>query len=407
MYVNRVQPGYCFHLFTQFRAQSLDDYQLPEMLRTPLEELCLQIKILKLGMIRPFLSRALQPPEEQAVTNALEDLHQLKALDANEDLTPLGHHLAALPVNPRVGKIILFGAIFSCLDPVLTVASVLGFKDPFVFPLGKQKEAEQARSRFAGDTRSDHLALLNAFQGWETSVRKGNERNYCWRNFLSVNTMRMIKDMKQQFSGLLYDIGFLDSADSRAPSANCNSENLKLVKAILCAGLYPNVASINHHPKFLRPPKLRTHQDGIVYLHPKSVNAEVRVYEDNWLIYHEKMKSTSLFLYDSTMIAPFPLLFFGGEISVFVEEGYETVAIDDFIKFKSPNRIANLVKELRVELDKLLRQKIAQPDMKLSVGTGTGNRESALLRAIIDLITSEENTNWRKQRALAGEEGRT
>lgn len=51
-----------------------------------------------------------------------------------------------------------------------------------------------------------------------------------------------------------------------------------------------------------------------------------------------------MFLYDSTMIAPFPLLFFGGEISVFVEEGYETVAVDDFIKFKSPTRIANLVK---------------------------------------------------------------
>ena len=155
--------------------------------------------------------------------------------------------------------------------------------------------------------------------------------------------------------------------------------------------------------------------------------------------------SHQLFLYDSTMIAPFPLLFFGGEISVFVEEGYETVAVDDFIKFKSPTRIANLVKvgiiwwislfhrtrphyagkiwkrnfvfavrptvhtyppltfffflflpsqELRVELDKLLKQKIAQPEMKLSVGTGTGNKESALLRAIIDLITSEENTNW-------------
>lgn len=57
------------------------------------------------------------------------------ALDANEELTPLGYHLAKLPVDPRVGKMILFGAIFSCLDPVLTVASVLGFKDPFVFPL--------------------------------------------------------------------------------------------------------------------------------------------------------------------------------------------------------------------------------------------------------------------------------
>ena len=51
-----------------------------------------------------------------------------------------------------------------------------------------------------------------------------------------------------------------------------------------------------------------------------------------------------LFLYDSTMIAPFPLLFFGGDISVFMEEGFETVAVDDFIKFKSPTRIANLVK---------------------------------------------------------------
>lgn len=57
------------------------------------------------------------------------------ALDAHEGLTPLGYHLAALPVNPRIGKMILFGAIFSCLDPVLAVASVLGFKDPFVFPL--------------------------------------------------------------------------------------------------------------------------------------------------------------------------------------------------------------------------------------------------------------------------------
>ena len=51
-----------------------------------------------------------------------------------------------------------------------------------------------------------------------------------------------------------------------------------------------------------------------------------------------------LYLYDSTMIAPFPLLFFGGDISVFMEEGYETVAVDEFIKFKSPTRIANLVK---------------------------------------------------------------
>ena len=57
------------------------------------------------------------------------------ALDDREELTPLGYHLASLPVDPRIGKMILFGAVFSCLDPVLTVSSTLGFKDPFVFPL--------------------------------------------------------------------------------------------------------------------------------------------------------------------------------------------------------------------------------------------------------------------------------
>ena len=58
-----------------------------------------------------------------------------RALTATEELTPLGYHLANLPVSPRIGKIILFAAIFSCLDPVLTIASALGFKEPFVIPL--------------------------------------------------------------------------------------------------------------------------------------------------------------------------------------------------------------------------------------------------------------------------------
>ena len=70
------------------------------------------------------------------------------ALDSNEELTPLGYHLAALPVSPRIGKMILFGAIFSCLDPVLTVASVLGFKDPFVFPLVSSNRPNSLPAQF-------------------------------------------------------------------------------------------------------------------------------------------------------------------------------------------------------------------------------------------------------------------
>ena len=78
----------------------------------------------------PTLPRCSAPPLMQ------------KALDKDEELTPLGHHLAQLPVAPRLGKMILFGAMFSCVDPVLTVASALGFKEPFVVPLVSASRGE-------------------------------------------------------------------------------------------------------------------------------------------------------------------------------------------------------------------------------------------------------------------------
>lgn len=193
---HRVQAGQCFHLFNQHRLSKMDEFQLAEMLRTPLEELVLQIKILKLGMAREFLTKALEPPGDKSVVNAITTLTQLvsigdlreklfplffqQALTPTEELTPLGYHLANLPVHPRVGKMILFAAMFSCLDPVLTIASTLGFKDPFVIPLvsnslaltetfslcnqHKQEEADRVKRNFAAGSQSDHIAFLNAFK---------------------------------------------------------------------------------------------------------------------------------------------------------------------------------------------------------------------------------------------------
>lgn len=82
-----------------------------------------------------FLSKALQPPDRRAVHNAKMLLKAIGALDAFERLTPLGEHLAHLPVDPLVGKMILMGAVFSCLDPVLTIAAGLAHRDPWVIPL--------------------------------------------------------------------------------------------------------------------------------------------------------------------------------------------------------------------------------------------------------------------------------
>ena len=79
------------------------------MLRVPLDELCLQIKLLDLGDVADFLGRAIEPPRVEAVTEAIKGLQDLQALDLREYLTPLGYHLASLPVNVRIGKILLYG----------------------------------------------------------------------------------------------------------------------------------------------------------------------------------------------------------------------------------------------------------------------------------------------------------
>ncbi|XP_023379781.1 ATP-dependent RNA helicase DHX36 [Pteropus vampyrus] len=335
----RVQPGHCYHLYNGLRASLLDDYQLPEILRTPLEELCLQIKILRLGGIAHFLSRLMDPPSNEAVSLSIKHLMELNALDKQEELTPLGVHLARLPVEPHIGKMILFGALFCCLDPVLTIAASLSFKDPFVIPLGKEKVADSRRKELAKDSKSDHLTVVNAFEGWEEARRRGfrYEKDYCWEYFLSSNTLQVMM----------------------------------------------NVLKV----------KVYTKSDGLVAIHPKSVNVEQTEFHYNWLIYHLKMRTSSIYLYDCTEVSPYCLLFFGGDISIQKDNDQETIAVDEWIVFQSPARIAHLVKELRKELDILLQEKIESPhpvDWK-----DTKSRDCAVLSAIIDLIKTQEKATPR------------
>ncbi|NXX28273.1 DHX36 helicase, partial [Nicator chloris] len=388
----RVQPGHCYHLYNGLRASLLDDYQLPEILRTPLEELCLQIKILKLGGIAYFLSKLMDPPSRDAVMLAINHLMELNALDRQEELTPLGVHLARLPVEPHIGKMILFGALFCCLDPVLTIAASLSFKDPFVIPLGKEKIADARRKELSKNTKSDHLTVVNAFTGWEEARSCGfrNEKDYCWEYFLSSNTMQMLHNMKGQFAEHLLAAGFVSSRNPKDPKSNTNSGNEKLLKAVICAGLYPKVAKIR--PSFSKKRKMVkvcTKTDGSVNIHPKSVNVEETEFHYNWLVYHLKMRTSSIYLYDCTEVSPYCLLFFGGDISIQKDKDQDTIAVDEWIVFQSPEKIANLVKKLRQELDDLLQEKIENPhpvdwnDLKC--------RDTAVLTAIIDLITTQEN----------------
>jgi ATP-dependent RNA helicase DHX29 len=122
----RVKPGLCFCLYTRHRFENImRPFQVPEMLRMPLTELCLQIKSLHLGDIKSFLLKAVEPPNEEAISSAVDLLYKVGAFEGHEELSPLGYHLAKLPVDVLIGKMMLYGAIFGCLSPILSVAAFL------------------------------------------------------------------------------------------------------------------------------------------------------------------------------------------------------------------------------------------------------------------------------------------
>jgi len=99
------------------------------------------------------------------------------ALDEDENLTPLGYHLAILPVDCRVGKLMLLGAIFGCLDPVLTIAASISLRSPFVAPFDKRAQADQAKLDFACE-HSDPLTVVRAYNGWLTACHARVGRPY-------------------------------------------------------------------------------------------------------------------------------------------------------------------------------------------------------------------------------------
>ncbi|KAK3023562.1 hypothetical protein RJ639_044212, partial [Escallonia herrerae] len=342
----RVLPGECYHLYPRCVYDAFADYQLPELLRTPLQSLCLQIKSLQLGSISEFLSRALQSPEPLSVQNAIEYLKIIGALDEYENLTVLGHNLSMLPVEPKLGKMLIFGAIFNCLDPIMTVVAGLSVRDPFMMPFDKKDLAESAKAQFSGREYSDHLALVRAYDGWKGAEKQQSGYEYCWRNFLSAQTLKAIDSLRKQFFYLLKDAGL-------------NKE-----KSI----------------------SLKTMEDGGVLLYSNSVNAQEFKIPYPWLVFNEKVKVNSVFLRDSTAVSDSVILLFGGSISSGGLDGHLKM-LGGYLEFFMKPALAGTYLSLKRELEELIQKKLLNPKLNL-------HEHNELLLAV-RLLVSEDQCDGR------------
>lgn len=380
----RVRAGFCWSLVSTSRHVHLPDFQEPEIRRVPLDSLVLTIRVLKMGNPKDFLKLALDPPSEASVQSAVKELQDINALDEKEHLTPLGYHLGSLPVAPKIGKMLIYASIFKCLSPILTICAALSDRAPFNSTVDNRDDAEDAKSSWdLEDGYSDHLAIVRAYDAWEAVCAKGSDNSFCRENFLSKPTLINMRDLRKQFREILKSAGFAHAlsyakektmtreekeAMRKAPGGDdANSADLKIVKAILCAGLYPNIAHLR--PIFdtsggITSTRIVTRDGEEVFIHPSSILAKMKKFPGNFLVFHDRVKTSRIFLRDVTVISNYSALLFGGKIEVYPED--QVLEIDDWISFQASGREAILLSKLRQEIDKLLLEKVADTTVDIS-----------------------------------------
>lgn len=441
----RIQNGYCYRLYSREQYETMEKYTLPEILRVPLTEICLNAKMLAGDLsIEEFLLRALQPPSVKNIRQSIELLKKINALDDNENITYLGIHLANMPVDCQYGKMILYAILMRCLDPVVTIVSALSVKDPFMLPLGSEGEKINGiKKEFAQDSLSDHQMLLNTYNEWSNQRRKGE---FCQENYISSGNMTMIQGLRRLIMGHLKMAQLIAENSARnLTKLNQNSLHWEVVKACLTAGMYPNLCRISnlngqifskqdkkllpHMASILRQRKARGQVDPMVL----KVDAE-------WLVHGEKSRISSFSLIKSITIVPaIDVILFAGPINLpddsisssYVQhveglsdmdcddipnedelvnddlyddlydpvrdvENDVTLRIDDWICFNLEQQEAMLLFQLRQKFASMLSK-----FLKNSVSFEMTNKEERMLQQVIEIIQGEDHIEQRIKRMIA------
>ena len=203
----RVADGICIRMYSEQDFDSRPEFTDPEILRTNLASVILQMSALGLGDVQAF--PFVDPPDRRSVRDGVDLLHELGALDpAQEDarkrLTHLGRRLAQLPVDPRLGRMVLEADRLGCVREVMVVAAALSIQDPRERPQEHQQAADAAHARFADET-SDFLGWLNLWTYVHDQARELSSsafRRLCKREFLNYLRIREWQDLVAQLRQL-------------------------------------------------------------------------------------------------------------------------------------------------------------------------------------------------------------
>lgn len=293
----RTKPGKCYRLYTEASFQALEEATVPEIQRSNLAPVILQLKALGIDNIVRF--DFITSPPAELVIRALELLYSLGALDDYAKLTkPLGVRMAELAVEPMMAKTLLSAPSFGCLSEILTIAAMTSVGGNIWFQHeGEKKRMETARRKFAVE-EGDHLTLLNVYQAFVTKGRK--EAKFCHDHYLNFKALTKAVSIRAQLKRYLERFGMnveetLSSNANKQPLSVGGPDKAEQIRRCLTTGFFAHAAKMQPDGTF------RNVAGGtVLHAHPSSLMFNRKA---EWVIFHEVMETgDKTFIRDVTKI---------------------------------------------------------------------------------------------------------
>ncbi len=282
----RVAAGVCIRLYAEDDFESRPEFTMPEIQRTNLAAVILQMSSLGLGDIEDF--PFVDAPDGRYVRDGYKLLHELGAVAGEQDVTPLGKQLARLPLDPRIARMTIAAGAYDCVRELLVIASALSVMDPRDRPAEKAQVADQKHALFRHE-KSDFLWYLNAWKVWQEQKKHLSQnklRKWCSEHFLSYTRMREWQEVHQLLSSISSDLHL---------KPNKNDADYRSIHCALLTGLLGNLAVNTEEQEYLGARNLK------FVIFPGSTFKKKR---PKWLVAAELVETQRKYLRTVAMIDP-------------------------------------------------------------------------------------------------------
>ncbi|KAF7465762.1 probable ATP-dependent RNA helicase DHX35 isoform X1 [Marmota monax] len=277
----RNRSGKCYRLYTEEAFDKLPQSTVPEMQRSNLAPVILQLKALGIDNVLRF--HFMSPPPAQSMVQALELLYALGGLDKDCRLTePLGLRIAEFPLNPMFAKMLLESGNFGCSQEILSIAAMMQIQNVFVIPSNQKSQAMRVHRKFAVE-EGDHLTMLNVYEAF---IKHNKNSQWCQEHFLNYKGLVRAATVREQLKKLLVKF--------QVPKKSSEGDPDPVLRCIV-SGFFANAA------RFHSTGAYRTiRDDHELHIHPASVLYAEK--PPRWVIYNEVIQTSKYYMRDVTAI---------------------------------------------------------------------------------------------------------